>query len=75
MDPTKDLVGKKVDFYVKTTDENHRPIILTKQVTVSGVVKGTMNQDVAYATLIRLLKCIIVMNMELKATQLKRYNS
>lgn len=70
MDPTKDLVGKKVDFYVKTTDENHRPIILTKQVTVSGVVKGTMNQDVAYATYDTLTQMYNSKNMELKATQL-----
>ncbi|MGE7842147.1 ATP-binding cassette domain-containing protein [Lysinibacillus sp. NPDC093712] len=69
-DSTKDLVGKKVDFYVKTTDENHRPIILTKQVTVSGVVKGTMNQDVAYATYETLTQMYNSQNMDLKATQL-----
>ncbi|MGE7934786.1 ATP-binding cassette domain-containing protein [Viridibacillus arvi] len=70
VDFTKDLVGKKVDFYVKTTDENHRPIILTKQVTVSGVVKGTMNQDVAYATYDTLTQMYNSKNIELKATQL-----
>ncbi|HFR4150315.1 TPA: ATP-binding cassette domain-containing protein [Bacillus cereus] len=70
VDSPKDLVGKKVDFYVKTTDEKHRPIILIKEVTVSGVVKGTMNQDVAYVTYDTLTQMYNSKNMELKATQL-----
>ncbi|MGE8055828.1 ATP-binding cassette domain-containing protein [Bacillus mycoides] len=70
MDSPQKIVGEKVDFYVKTTDEKHRPIILIKEVTVSGVVKGTMNQDVAYATYDTLTQMYISKNMELKATQL-----
>ncbi|MFJ8219696.1 ATP-binding cassette domain-containing protein [Bacillus cereus] len=70
VDSPKKIVGEKVDFYVKTTDEKHRPIILIKEVTVSGVVKGTMNQDVAYATYDTLTQMYLSKNMELKATQL-----
>ncbi|MDG4657252.1 ATP-binding cassette domain-containing protein [Ectobacillus antri] len=69
-DSPNKLVGSTVEFYVNTTDEKKRPIILSKEMKVSGIIKGAMNQDLAYTTYKTLEDMYSDKSMTLQATQL-----
>ncbi|MGA4722242.1 ATP-binding cassette domain-containing protein [Fictibacillus nanhaiensis] len=64
------LVGKKVELYINTTDEKNRPVILTKELKVSGIIKGSMNQDLAYTSYQTLEEMYLSQEMNLSGTQL-----
>ncbi|UPM55562.1 ABC transporter ATP-binding protein/permease [Gottfriedia acidiceleris] len=69
-DVTDKLVGKKVELYINTKDSKQRPMILTKELKVSGIIKGSMNQDLAYTSYQTLEKMYSSKKTNLMATQL-----
>ncbi|PFI60673.1 macrolide ABC transporter ATP-binding protein/permease [Priestia megaterium] len=66
----KSLIGKNVTFYVKTKDKEERPIVLEKEATISGLIKGQMNQDTAYTTYDTIANMYKTKKLTLSATQL-----
>ncbi|KAA0546717.1 ATP-binding cassette domain-containing protein [Bacillus sp. BGMRC 2118] len=70
VDSPNDIVGEVVELYMNTTDEQNRPVILTKELKVSGIIKGSMNQDLAYASYETLENIFSQEGITLEATQL-----
>ncbi|PFA69205.1 macrolide ABC transporter ATP-binding protein/permease [Bacillus sp. AFS015802] len=69
-DSPEDLVGENVEVYINTTDDQNRPVVLQEEMKVSGVIKGSMNQDLAYTSYQTLENMFKQDDITLKATQL-----
>ncbi|MFC7785454.1 ATP-binding cassette domain-containing protein [Rossellomorea sp. GCM10028870] len=69
-DSPEELAGEQVELYINTTDDQNRPVILKKEMTVSGVIKGSMNQDLAYTSYQTLDEMFQSEDITLMATQL-----
>ncbi|WP_125979857.1 ABC transporter ATP-binding protein/permease [Loigolactobacillus iwatensis] len=52
----KKMVGKKITFFVNTYDAQKKPIVLSRQVTVSGITTGQSGATVSYNTLQAMFK-------------------
>ncbi|UTE76782.1 ATP-binding cassette domain-containing protein [Rossellomorea sp. KS-H15a] len=70
IDSPEDLVGEKVEVYINTTDNQNRPVVLKEEMKVSGIIKGSMNQDLAYTSYRTLENMYKQDDITLKATQL-----
>ncbi|WP_374055892.1 ATP-binding cassette domain-containing protein [Rossellomorea sp. FM04394] len=69
-DSPEELAGEQVELYINTTDDQNRPVIVKKEMTVSGVIKGSMNQDLAYTSYQTLDEMFQSEDITLMATQL-----
>ncbi|MFD9625308.1 ABC transporter ATP-binding protein/permease [Peribacillus muralis] len=69
-DSPKSLIGKKATLYVKTNDQKDRPVVLEKETTVSGLIKGQMNQDTAYTTYDTIVNMYKSKELEVSPSQL-----
>ncbi|QHE62623.1 ATP-binding cassette domain-containing protein [Rossellomorea vietnamensis] len=70
IDSPEALVGEKVEVYINTTDNQNRPVVLKEEMKVSGIIKGSMNQDLAYTSYRTLENMYKQDDITLKATQL-----
>jgi len=69
-DSPDSLIGETIEFFVNTMDNQDRPLILTEKMIVSGIIKGSMNQDLAYTTYETLEEMYDQEGVTLVATQL-----
>lgn len=79
-DDYKSVIGKKISVYVNETNSEHKPVIIEKQLTVSGIYSqkgmgGMQEMTMAYVQYKTLENAYTENNMTLKPTQINTFAS